>query len=60
MSRHPLLDAKVRNITKVIPNLELISNDARQLSDMIGFASTLIEGVSVKVRRLDLARVGVK
>uniref|UniRef100_A0A0A9ZHB7 Conserved oligomeric Golgi complex subunit 4 n=2 Tax=Lygus hesperus TaxID=30085 RepID=A0A0A9ZHB7_LYGHE len=56
MARHPLLDAKVRNITKVLPNLEVISHDAKQLSDMIGFASTLIENVSYKVRRLDVAR----
>lgn len=57
LSRHCQLDAKVRGITKVLPNLQVIHSDALQLSEMITFISTLAENVSAKVRQLDNARV---
>jgi len=40
------------------PNLQLVQNDAKQLSGMISFTSTLAENVSSKVRQLDVAKVG--
>ncbi|XP_014259594.1 conserved oligomeric Golgi complex subunit 4 [Cimex lectularius] len=56
LSRHCHLEAKVKNIVKILPNLELVNSDAVQLSEMIGFASNLAENVSYKVRKLDTAR----
>jgi hypothetical protein len=35
----------------------MVQNDAKQLSGMISFTSTLAENVSGKVRQLDLAKV---
>lgn len=56
LSRQCQLDAKVRSITKILPNLQIVRSDAVQLSEMISFASTLAENVSAKVRQLDVAR----
>ncbi|XP_014293809.1 conserved oligomeric Golgi complex subunit 4 [Halyomorpha halys] len=56
LSRHCHLETKIRGITKVLPNLEIIHSDAKQLYEMISFASTLAENVSHKVRKLDIAR----
>lgn len=39
------------------PNLQLIGEDASQLSGMITFTCSLAENVSRKVRQLDLAKV---
>ena len=39
------------------PNLNLIQNDAKQLTGMISFTSELADNVSSKVRQLDLAKV---
>lgn len=59
LSRQCQLDAKVRSITKILPNLQIVRSDAVQLSEMISFASTLAENVSAKVRQLDIARVSI-
>lgn len=59
LSRNLHLETKVRNIVKVLPNLEIISSDSKQLMEMISFASTLAENVSYKVRKLDTARVSM-
>lgn len=50
------LEAALKTLQKQMPNLQLIESDAKQLSSMIGFTSTLAENVSSKVRRLDLAK----
>jgi len=55
--RHCHLEAKLRGITKVLPNLQIVHSDAQQLAEMISFTSTLAENVSAKVRQLDIARV---
>jgi hypothetical protein len=57
LSRQCHLEAKLRGITKVLPNLQLVHSDAQQLAEMITFTSTLAENVSSKVRQLDIARV---
>ncbi len=44
-------------LTIFSPNLQMVQNDAKQLSGMISFTSTLAENVSGKVRQLDLAKV---
>lgn len=51
------MEAKLRGITKVLPNLQIVHSDAQQLAEMITFTSTLAENVSAKVRQLDIARV---
>ncbi|KAG8289853.1 Golgi transport complex subunit 4 [Homalodisca vitripennis] len=56
LSRHCQLDAKVRGITKVLPNLQVVHSDSLQLAEMLTFISTLAENVSAKVRQLDNAR----
>lgn len=56
LSRQSHLETKIKAITKVLPNLEIIHSDAKQLYEMISFASTLAENVSHKVRKLDTAR----
>ncbi|XP_075212039.1 conserved oligomeric Golgi complex subunit 4 [Lycorma delicatula] len=56
LARQSHLDAKIRGITKALPNLQIVHSDAQQLSEMISFTSTLAENVSAKVRQLDTAR----
>ena len=41
------------------PNVGLLQNDSKQLSNMIAFTSTLAENVSSKVRQLDVAKVQI-
>lgn len=60
LSRHCQLDAKIRGITKVLPNLEVIHSDTLKLADMLKVTSTLAENISAKVRVLDTARVSQK
>ncbi|KAL1123910.1 hypothetical protein AAG570_001680, partial [Ranatra chinensis] len=56
LSRKCQLEAKIRNIAKVLPNIEIIHSDSKQLAEMISFTSILAENVSAKVRKLDTAR----
>ncbi|XP_064640478.1 conserved oligomeric Golgi complex subunit 4-like [Lineus longissimus] len=44
------------SLHKMLPNLQLIHNDSKQVSSMISFTSTLAENVSSKVRKLDVAK----
>ncbi|XP_063215730.1 conserved oligomeric Golgi complex subunit 4 isoform X2 [Bacillus rossius redtenbacheri] len=55
-SRQCHLEAKLRKITKVLPNLQIVQSDTQQLTEMINFTSSLAETVSEKVRQLDIAR----
>ncbi|GLH15973.1 Conserved oligomeric Golgi complex subunit 4 [Gryllus bimaculatus] len=50
------IEGKLRGMTKVLPNLQIVHSDAQQLAEMITFTSTLAENVSAKVRQLDIAR----
>lgn len=56
LTRQCHLEAKLRGISKALPNLQIVHSDAKQLVEMISFTSTLAENVSAKVRQLDLAR----
>nr|CAD7601306.1 unnamed protein product [Timema genevievae] len=56
LARQCHLEAKLRGVTKVLPNLHIVHSDTRRLTDMITFTSTLAENVSAKVRHLDIAR----
>lgn len=44
-------------IGRALTGLSLVSNDSRNLSEMISHTAELSENVSAKVRRLDEARV---
>lgn len=57
MARQVNLEAKLKNITKALPNLQILHDDSVKLADMISHTSTLAESVSAKVRQLDVSRV---
>ncbi|XP_076448808.1 conserved oligomeric Golgi complex subunit 4-like [Babylonia areolata] len=50
------LESKMTSLHKMLPNLQILETDSRQLNSMISFTSTLAENVSGKVRKLDLAK----
>ncbi|ESO03274.1 hypothetical protein HELRODRAFT_191984 [Helobdella robusta] len=50
------LEAKMQSLHPILPGLQAVENDSKQLSDMITFTSSLAENVSSKVRQLDLAK----
>lgn len=50
------LETRLTMLHKITPNLDLISNDSKQLSGMIAFTSQLADDVSSKVRQLDSAK----
>ncbi|XP_013408885.1 conserved oligomeric Golgi complex subunit 4, partial [Lingula anatina] len=50
------IETKMLSLHKMLPNLQLLHTDSRQLSSMVSFTSTLAENVSGKVRQLDLAK----
>ncbi|XP_025115795.1 conserved oligomeric Golgi complex subunit 4-like isoform X1 [Pomacea canaliculata] len=50
------LESKMNGLHKMLPNLQILETDSRQLTSMISFTSTLAENVSGKVRKLDLAK----
>ncbi|KAL8591236.1 hypothetical protein ACOMHN_017560 [Nucella lapillus] len=50
------LESKMSSLHKMLPNLQILETDSRQLNSMISFTSTLAENVSGKVRKLDLAK----
>ncbi|VDI53366.1 conserved oligomeric Golgi complex subunit 4 [Mytilus galloprovincialis] len=50
------LENKMGNMHKVIPNIQILETDSKNLSNMVAFTSTLAENVSSKVRQLDLAK----
>ncbi|KAI8790986.1 conserved oligomeric Golgi complex subunit 4 [Biomphalaria glabrata] len=51
-----ILENKMSSLHKMIPNLQILEADSKQLCGMISFTSTLAENVSSKVRKLDLAK----
>ncbi|CAG2163767.1 unnamed protein product [Oppiella nova] len=53
------LETSMARLRKDMPNMSLIESDAKQLSSLIGFTSSLADSVSFKVRRLDCAKTRV-
>ncbi len=53
------VEAKLRNVSLLVPRLNTIKSDAQHLSEMIQFTCSLAENVSAKVRELDIAKVSI-
>ncbi|CAL1534730.1 unnamed protein product [Lymnaea stagnalis] len=51
-----ILESKMSSLHKMMPGLQILEADSKQLCGMISFTSTLAENVSSKVRKLDLAK----
>lgn len=60
LQRHCHVEAKLQNISKVLPNVVVIRAEAEKFCDMINRTNSLAEAVSAKVRQLDLARVSLR
>lgn len=54
------LETQLRSLSGARPQLESARKDAKKLAGVIGFTAKLAEGVSVKVKQLDLAKVRAK
>lgn len=59
LSRQCHIESKMSGIGRALSGLSLVSNDSRNLSEMISHTAELSENVSAKVRRLDEARVSL-
>lgn len=57
LSKHIHVDAKLQQMSKVLPKVEIIKAEADKFAGMIVYTNQLAEKVSAKVRYLDLARV---
>lgn len=57
-TRHQL-EAKLSQLARLAPTLQLVQADARQLHNTISFTHHLANNVSAKVRQLDLAKVSI-
>ena len=55
-NRHHL-EARLSQLARLVPTLQLVQADARQLENTISFTHQLANNVSAKVRQLDLAKV---
>lgn len=51
------MEAKLKNIGKILPNVVLICDEAEKFRHLIAKTNELAENVSAKVRILDLVRV---
>ncbi|CAG5130857.1 unnamed protein product [Candidula unifasciata] len=56
LDHQDILESKMSGLYKMLPNLQILETDSKQLCGMISFTSTLAENVSSKVRKLDLAK----
>ncbi|XP_050725507.1 conserved oligomeric Golgi complex subunit 4-like [Eriocheir sinensis] len=54
-NRHHL-EARLSQLARLVPTLQLVRADARQLENTISFTHQLANNVSAKVRQLDLAK----
>lgn len=54
-NRHHL-EARLSQLARLVPTLQLVQADARQLENTISFTHHLANNVSAKVRQLDLAK----
>ena len=58
LSQQSLLEQRLRGLSSSTPQmLHTASGDAKKLGKVIDFTAKLAEGVAVKVRQLDLAKV---
>lgn len=53
------LDTKIKNLTKVVPTLNVIKQEAESLVTSVNDISNSSENISSKIRLLDRARVMV-
>ena len=61
LSQQSLLEQRLRGLSSTTPQmLHSASGDARKLGKVIDFTAKLAEGVAVKVRQLDLAKVRIR
>ena len=51
------LESQLRSLSGARPQLDVVKKDASKLASVIEFTARLAEGVSVKVKQLDLAKV---
>ena len=58
LARQVQLEARLRSLSTAAPRLRAEQQEARKLSEVIAFTAKLAEGVSAKVKQLDLAKVG--
>lgn len=56
LSRQCHVEAKLQNISKVLPNVVVMRTEGEKFCNMITRTNELAENVSAKVRQLDLAR----
>lgn len=57
LSRQCHVEAKLQNISKVLPNVIVVREEGEKFYNMIARTDELAKNVSAKVRQLDLARV---
>lgn len=57
LSQQCQIEAKLRNVSLLVPRLNTVKSDAKHLLEMINFTCALAENVSAKVRELDTAKV---
>eukprot|EP00095_Tigriopus_kingsejongensis_P011780 maker-scaffold119_size336447-snap-gene-1.16 protein:Tk11780 transcript:maker-scaffold119_size336447-snap-gene-1.16-mRNA-1 annotation:"conserved oligomeric golgi complex subunit 4" len=56
LSRHALIESQLRHLATALPRLQTVQQQADQLSTVIATTAQLAEGVSSKVKQLDLAK----
>lgn len=59
-SQKAFLDDKMKGLTKLIPSLKIIKNEAQDLVNTVNDISESSEKISGKIRSLDVARVSAK
>lgn len=57
-SQKAFLDDKIKGLSKLIPSLKIIKNEAQDLVNTVNDISESSEKISGKIRSLDVARVG--
>lgn len=57
LNEHVDLETRLRQLSTFVPDLRLAKTDAEKLTSAIACTAKLAEGVSVKVKQLDLAKV---
>ncbi len=57
LGRQVHLEARLRSLSSDAPRMKSTQSEARKLSSVISFTAKLAEGVSAKVKQLDLAKV---
>jgi len=60
LANRSTVDAKIESVQKLVPNLEMLTENAKHLDKVISDTNELAEKVSSKVRILDLAKSRVQ